>query len=70
MFHGLHADLMSAIDVGDHDRAKALMPELRGLALHDLSGHLDYLSRRLEAMGTGAGAADTASESASAAPSS
>ncbi len=58
MFHSLHADLLSAIAAGDLDRAKSLMPELRGLALDDLSGHLDYLSKRLEALEAGWGATD------------
>ena len=51
LFQNLHADLLAAMAVGDLDRAKALMAELRGVALSDLSGHLDYLSRRLDAIG-------------------
>jgi adenylate cyclase len=70
MFKALHADLMAAIDVGDIDRAKSLMAELKGLALEDLSGHLHYLLRRLEAMGTGAGATGRSAQTTGAIPSS
>ncbi len=68
MFQSLHADLLSAIDAGDLERAKSLMPELRGLALDDLSGHLDYLSKRLDGLEAGWGAADASGSSAGMAP--
>jgi adenylate cyclase len=57
MFQNLHADLMEAIEGRDRDRAKALFAELKGLALADLTGHLDYIAGRLDATGMEPGAA-------------